>query len=47
MKSCYIKNLPGTLEYSNEHFSKYYSVQIDGTSAIKFDYVAFSDKYLN
>lgn len=46
MKSVYIKNLLGTLGYSNEHFSKDYSVQMDGTSAIKFDYVAFSDRYL-
>lgn len=36
----------GTLGYSNEHFSENYSVQIDGTSAIRFDYVAFSDRYL-
>ena len=36
----------GTLGYSAEHFSEDYSVQIDGTSAIKFDYVAFSDRYL-
>lgn len=46
MKSVYIKNMLGTLGYSNEHFSENYSVQIDGTSAIKFDYVAFSDRYL-
>lgn len=35
-----------TLGYCNEHFSQNYSVQIDGTSAIKFDYVAFSDRHL-
>lgn len=46
MKSVYIKNMLGTLGYSNEHFSENYSVQIDGTSAIRFDYVAFSDRYL-
>lgn len=46
MKSVYIKNMLGTLGYSAEHFSEDYSVQIDGTSAIKFDYVAFSDRYL-
>lgn len=46
MKSVRIKNMLGTLGYSNEHFSENYSVQIDGTSAIKFDYVAFSDRYL-
>lgn len=46
MKSVYIKSLLGTLGYSNEHFSEDYSVQINGTSAIKFDYVAFSDRYL-
>lgn len=45
MKSVYIKNMLG-LGYSNEHFSENYSVQINGTSAIKFDYVAFSDRYL-
>lgn len=46
MKSVYIKNMLGTLGYSNEYFSENYSVQIDGTSAIRFDYVAFSDRYL-
>ena len=46
MKSVYIKNMLGTLGYSTEHFSEDYSVPIDGTSAIKFDYVAFSDRYL-
>lgn len=46
MKSVSIKNMLGTLGYSNEHFSENYSVQINGTSAIKFDYVAFSDRYL-
>ena len=46
MKSVYIKNMLGSLGYSNEHFSENYSVQINGTSAIKFDYVAFSDRYL-
>ncbi|MDO5019182.1 MAG: N-6 DNA methylase [Lachnospiraceae bacterium] len=46
MKSVYIKDMLGTLGYSNEHFSENYSVQIDGTSAISFDYVAFSDRYL-
>lgn len=46
MKSTYIKNMLGTLGYSNEHFSENYSVQIDGTSAISFDYVAFSDRYM-
>lgn len=46
MKSVYIKEILGTLGYSNEHFSESYSVQIDGTSAIRFDYVAFSDRYL-
>lgn len=45
-KSVYIKNMLGTLGYSNEHFSENYSVQIDGTSAISFDYVAFSDRYI-
>ena len=46
MKSVYMKNMLGSLGYSNEHFSENYSVQINGTSAIKFDYVAFSDRYL-
>lgn len=46
MKSVYIKNMLQTLGYSNEHFSDNYSVQIDGTSAISFDCVAFSDRYL-
>lgn len=46
MESVYIKNMLGTLGYSNEHFSENYSVQINGTSAIRFDYVAFSDRYL-
>lgn len=46
MKSVYIKQMLGMLGYSNEHFSENYSVQIDGTSAIKFDFVAFSDRYL-
>lgn len=46
MKSAYIKDMLGTLGYSNEHISERYSVQIDGTSAIRFDYVAFSDRYL-
>lgn len=46
MKSVYIKDMLGTLGYSNEHFSENYSVQINGTSAIRFDYVAFSDRYL-
>lgn len=34
------------LGYSAEHISTNYSVQINGTSAVKFDYVAFSDRYL-
>lgn len=46
MKSVYIKDMLGTLGYGNEHFSENYSVQIDGTSAIRFDYVAFSDRFL-
>lgn len=46
MKSVYIKDMLGTWGYTNEHFSKNYSVQIDGTSVIRFDYVAFSDRYL-
>jgi hypothetical protein len=46
MKSVYIRDMLNSLGYSNEHFSENYSVQIDGTSAIKFDYVAFSDRYL-
>lgn len=46
MKKVYIKEMLGTLGYSSEHFCENYSVQIDGTSAIKFDYVAFSDRYL-
>lgn len=46
MESVYIKNMLGTMGYSNEHFSENYSVQINGTSAIRFDYVAFSDRYL-
>lgn len=46
MKSVYIKSMLDTLGYSNEHFSENYTVQIDGTSAIRFDYVAFSDRYL-
>lgn len=46
MQSTNIKNMLSILGYSEEHFSQNYSVQIDGTSAIKFDYVAFSDRYL-
>ena len=46
MKSVYIKNMLKILGYSDEHFSENYAVQIDGTSAIKYDYVAFSDRYL-
>lgn len=46
MGSTYMKNVLNSLGYSNEHIFEGYSVQINGTSAIKFDYVAFSDKYL-
>ena len=46
MKSVHIKKMLSTLGYSDAHFSESYSVQIDGTSVIKFDYVAFSDRYL-
>lgn len=45
MNSIYIKDILKTLGYSDEYYSENYSVQIDGTSAIKFDYVAFSDRY--
>ncbi|KLU69349.1 MAG: hypothetical protein RHS_4818 [Robinsoniella sp. RHS] len=46
MKSVEIRNMLGDLGYSNEHFSEDYTVQIDGTSVLKFDYVAFSDRYI-
>ncbi len=46
MGSTYMKNVLNSLGYSNERIFEGYSVQINGTSAIKFDYVAFSDKYL-
>ena len=46
MESVYIKKMLGVLGYSDEHFSENYSVQINGTSAIRFDFVAFSDRYL-
>lgn len=46
MKSVCIKDMLSTLGYSGEHFSENYFVQINGTSAVKFDYVAFSDRYL-
>lgn len=46
MKSIAIKNMLGALGYSDEHFSSDYAVQIDGTSALKFDYVAFSNQYV-
>ncbi len=46
MKSVFIKNMLETLGYSNEYFAENYCVQINGTSAVKFDYVAFSDRYL-
>lgn len=45
MKSAYIKDMLGKLGYSNEHLSENYPVQIDGTSAVRFDCVAFSDRY--
>lgn len=46
MRSSNVEKMLNTLGYSSEHLAQNYSVQIDGTSAIKFDYVAFSDRYL-
>ncbi|EOS24517.1 hypothetical protein C806_02028 [Lachnospiraceae bacterium 3-1] len=46
MKSVCKKDMLGILGYSDEQLSENYSVQIDGTSAIKFEYVAFSDREL-
>lgn len=34
------------LGYEKENIAENYFVQIDGTSAVKYDVVAFSDKYL-
>lgn len=46
MKSVHMKEMLKTLGYREELFSEDYSVQIDGTSAVCFDYVAFGDKDL-
>lgn len=46
MKSVEVRNMLTSLGYSNEHFFQDYSVQIDGTSVLKFDYIAFSDRYV-
>lgn len=46
MNSIYMKNVLNSLGYTDEHISENYSVQINGTSAIKYDYVAFSDRFL-
>lgn len=45
MKCAYIKGMLEKLGYSKEHLSENYPVQIDGTSAVRFDCVAFSDRY--
>lgn len=45
MKCAYIKGMLEKLGYSKEHLSENYPVQIDGTSAVWFDCVAFSDRY--
>lgn len=41
-----IKHILESLDYQNENVLENYPVQINGTSAIKYDIVAFSDKYL-
>ncbi|WP_313579990.1 HsdM family class I SAM-dependent methyltransferase [Lacrimispora sp.] len=46
MRSVNIRNMLSVLGYTREHFSENYHVQIDGTSAVCFDYVAFSDRYM-
>lgn len=46
MESVFLKRLLEPLGYNREYFSQNYSVQMNGTSAVKFDYVVFSDKYL-
>ena len=46
MESVFLKRLLVPLGYIIEYFSQNYSVQMNGTSAVKFDYVVFSDKYL-
>lgn len=45
MKCAYIKGMLEKLGYSKEHLSENYPVQIDGISAVRFDCVAFSDRY--
>lgn len=45
MDGIYTKKILTSLGYSNEYLSDNYAVQINGTSAIRFDCVAFSDKY--
>lgn len=46
MKSIDIRNMLSGLGYNKNHFSENYHVQINGTSALRFDYVAFSDEYI-
>lgn len=46
MKSAHMKEMLKALGYGDDFFAEDYSVQIDGTSAVCFDYVAFGDQDL-